>query len=60
MSRIRFRISKNIKIEVIYDDKTRKYSAKLLFKFNNHNPNWLYLFIKKGSLNKIKNILDII
>lgn len=60
MSSMKFRISKNIKIEITWDDKTRKYSAKMLFKFNTHNSNWLYLKLKKGSLNKLKNILELI
>lgn len=59
MSSIRFKICKTLEVEYIYDIRTGKFGFKLLFKFNTHNANWLYLNLNTQKIEKIKQILEI-
>ncbi len=57
MSIIVIKISKCMKLELIDYDK-KEYSLRLLFKFNKHNSNWLFLNINPIIAEKLKKILN--
>ena len=55
-----FKINSKLKLEVVNDDKTDSYGCKLMFKFNSHHSNWLYIKMKKSTSNKLKDILQVL
>lgn len=60
MSCITIQISKTLFIEFYFNQDTKAYSAKLLFKFKESNTNWLYLNLNNITIKKLKRAIDIV
>jgi len=60
MSCITISITKNMFIEFYYNEATETHSAKLLFKFSDTNPNWLFLNFSEITIKKLKRAMELI
>jgi len=56
MSLIKLKINKLLQLELLCDDNDN-FKLKILFKFNYHHSNWLYLNLNKCDVIKLKRCL---